>query len=157
MPTHIRLLFNPSPASLPIRAGHLCIVNSMQICNSTSNLHKDEGFFIFFLFLVTTCLIVQRSEEDRTKRGLITSSTLSEVSPNTMHSYTSKCPRRWRERHTITLECFFNFGEISESKNKANASFLYVFYLFYSISDYFKLMYLDFWHESRFLAVLACE
>lgn len=58
VPTHIRLLFNPSPASLPIRAGHLCIVNSMQICNSTSNLHKDEGFFIFFYFYLETRLFL---------------------------------------------------------------------------------------------------
>ncbi|MDD6954558.1 MAG: hypothetical protein PUI88_10850, partial [Prevotella sp.] len=52
------------------------------------------------------------------KRGLITSSTLSEVSPNTMHSYTSKCPRRWRERNTVTLECFFNFGEFLKARIK---------------------------------------
>ena len=121
-------------------------------------LNLNISSFYYALFMITAIiLIVHISEEDRKKRGLITSSTLSEVSPNTMHSYTSKCPRRWRERNTVTLECFFNFGEISESKNKANASFLYVFCLFYSISDYFKLMYLDFWHESRFLAVLACE
>ena len=35
-----------------------------------------------------------------------------------MHSYTSKCPRRWRERNTVTLECFFNFGEFLKARIK---------------------------------------
>ena len=52
---------------------------------------------------------------------------------------------------------FFNFGEFLKARIKQTLLSYMSFVFFYSISDYFKLMYLDFWHESRFLAVLACE
>ena len=60
------------------------------------------------------------------KRGLITSSKLSEVSPNTMQPYTSKSPRIYREHQLLLLAASLNW-RFSESKNKANASYLYVF------------------------------
>ena len=48
------IIFIPSPTSFPIQAGHLCIVYFMQICNPTSNLHKNGRFFIFFYFDLET-------------------------------------------------------------------------------------------------------
>ena len=56
------------------------------------------------------------------KRGLITSSTLSEVSPNTIQPYPSKSPRHRREHPCFYSWLLLNFGEISESKIQADAS-----------------------------------
>ena len=58
----------------------------------------------------------------RTKKTtLITSSTLISVSPNTMHTYTSKSPRHRRE-HQLSLMCASSIWRFQISKNKANAS-----------------------------------
>ena len=43
---------------------------------------------------------------------------VSEVSPNTIASYTSKSPRGRRERSTFTLDASLIFGEISETRIK---------------------------------------
>lgn len=42
VPIHIRLLFNPSTASSPIRTGHLCIVQPYSLFHQFPNMNSKD-------------------------------------------------------------------------------------------------------------------
>ena len=65
--------------------------------------------------------------DTKRKRGLLTSSTLPEVSPNTYNNHIRvKAHAIGVSILAFTLGCYFNFGEISGNKIQADASYLYV-------------------------------
>ena len=72
-------------------------------------------------------MLVRRQKK---KRGLITSSTLPEVLGITIATLTSKSPRRTTWASTFTLVALHLIPQLSgKQESKANASYLYVFFL----------------------------
>lgn len=68
------------------------------------------------------------------KRGLFTSSTLSEVSPNTLYPYTKIAHAT---RRSTLLQVHSYFWRFSESENKATLIYLYAFICVYISNKFF--------------------
>lgn len=68
-------------------------------------------------------LIVLNFEKDNKKARTKTSSTLSEVSPNTLYPYTKIAHAT---RRSTLLQVHSYFWRFSESENKATLNYLYV-------------------------------
>lgn len=62
------------------------------------------------------------------KRGLVTSSTLIEVSPNTIATYTSKSPRLWGVSINFYSCGLLNLANFDKQEYKANAFFILCLY-----------------------------